>query len=429
MRCCWLVVLAWLLDVTSKAQDWPGFRGPAGDGVAAPQAAPLRWDRKLNVAWRVELPLPANGSAIVSNGRVFLTGAEDETGKRRSLYCFDRKDGTKLWARTVEIDRQMPTHATNPYGGSTPAADGERVVVWHASAGLCCYDFAGQELWRRDLGEFRHRWGYGTSPVLHEGKVILHTGPGKQVFVLALELENGKTVWQTEEPVAGDGQDNADKRLMGSWCTPIVVGNQNADADAPRQLVVCSLSTRVVAYDLATGDVVWWCGGMSCHRGDLAYSSPVMVGDLCLVTAGYEGPSFAIQLGGNGDVTETHRPWHRLRQPNSIGSGVAVGDHVYVPDARGFLACIDPRTGERTWEAQAVKGQIWGSIVHAAGRLYVLNQAGTTVVFAPNPEKLEVLAKNELGEQTNSTPAFAAGEVFLRTHQSLWCIAEPQPAK
>ena len=86
-----------------------------------------------------------------------------ELVKRRRLMCFDRKDGKELWSRVVAFDKVMPTHKSNPYGGTTPAADGKRVVVWHSSAGLYCYDFAGKEIWKRDLGEFRHRWGYGPS--------------------------------------------------------------------------------------------------------------------------------------------------------------------------------------------------------------------------------------------------------------------------
>ena len=183
------------LSVVVSADDWPSFRGPAGDGLSKEKSAPVKWGPKKNVKWKVSLPRPSNGSPIVSNGRVFLTCAEDKGGKQRSLYCFDRKDGKKLWSRTVTFGEVMPTHKKNPYCGTTPVSDGKRVVVWHASAGLYCYDFKGKELWKRDLGEFRHKWGYGTSPILHEGNVILNTGPGKKVFVTSIRLSDGKTNW------------------------------------------------------------------------------------------------------------------------------------------------------------------------------------------------------------------------------------------
>ena len=116
------------------AEDWPSFRGPAGNGISGEANVPTEWNADENVQWKVALPRPANGSPIVSNGRVFVTSAEDANGRQRSLYCFDRRDGEQLWSHTVAFDKQMPTHKTNPYCGSTPAANGDVVVVWHSSA-------------------------------------------------------------------------------------------------------------------------------------------------------------------------------------------------------------------------------------------------------------------------------------------------------
>ena len=406
----------WLLASALAAQDWPAFRGPSGDGICVTnQKPPLRWDGRTNtnIKWKVPLPRPANGSPVVSAGRVFLTCPKDEKGRQRGVICFDRRDGKELWSRTVEFDKVMPTHKTNPYCGTTPATDGKRVVVWHSSAGLYCYDFAGKELWKRSLGEFRHRWGYGTSPILHDGKVILHSGPGKQVFMAALNLEDGKTIWKTDEPLEGDGQDNAEGRLLGSWCTPIIVRGQ----------IICTMPTRVVAYAPNDGRILWWCSGLSCKRGDLAYSSPVMAGDTCLVVGGYDGPELGIRIGGKGDVTKSHRLWRHARRQSNIGSGVVVDGHLYRTALRGELVCVDPATGERLWRGRPAKGQIWGSIVYAAEHLFVMNQKGTTIVFRPDPGKLVVVAKNELSEPTNSTPAISDGEIFLQTHRHLYCIA------
>lgn len=400
------------------AQEWPGFRGPRGDGFAACKTAPVSWSGSTNVKWRVPLATPANGSPIVVGGRVFLGMPEDPEGKRRSLYCYDRATGKQLWVRTVEFGKVMPTHKTNPYCGSTPASDGKRVVIWHASAGLHCYDLEGKELWRRDLGEFRHQWGYGTSPVLFGGKVILNTGPGKEPFVAAFDLATGKTLWKTPEPDHRDEEAKRKKRLVGSWCTPVIarVGE--------RDQVICTQPTRIVAYDAGDGSIVWWCRGMSCEKGDLAYSSPIVAGDVCMVRAGYDGPSIGVRLGGRGDVTDSHRLWRHAKQKSNVGSGVFVDGHVYMPDINGFVTCVDTKTGERLWTERAGRGQCWGSIVHAAGRLYLMNQRGDTIVFRPSSSKLEIIGTNSLGERTNATPAFADGEVFLRTHEHLYCIVD-----
>jgi outer membrane protein assembly factor BamB len=194
---CFVLAAAGLL----AAGDWPSFRGPTGLGTSSEAKAPLAWSAGKNVKWKVALPRPAGSSPVVSAGRVYVAGAADAEGRKRTLHCFDRKDGKELWVRTVDFPKDDPTHETNPYGGTTPAAEGKRVVVWHSSAGLHCYDVDGKELWKRDLGEFRHMWGYGSSPVIRGGRVFLNTGPGvKRVFATALDLETGKTLWETEEP-------------------------------------------------------------------------------------------------------------------------------------------------------------------------------------------------------------------------------------
>jgi outer membrane protein assembly factor BamB len=174
-RGAWVGVLT-VMAASAIAGDWPAFRGPSGNGVAQEDKAPLRWGPGKNVRWKAPLPGPGNSSPIVLRGSVFVTCAEDE-GKKRNLYCFDRRTGEKRWVRTVEFPTVELTHRSNPYCASTPVADGSRVIVWHGSAGVFCYDFEGREVWKKDLGEMRHEWGYASSPILHRGKVILNFGP------------------------------------------------------------------------------------------------------------------------------------------------------------------------------------------------------------------------------------------------------------
>jgi outer membrane protein assembly factor BamB len=405
---------ALLILGVARADDWPAFRGPNGDGLGAEKSAPAEWSATKNVKWKVPLPRPGDGSPIVSKGRVFVACAEDADGQRRSLYCFDRKDGKQLWVRTVEFGKTLPTHKDNLYCGTTPVADGERVVVWHASAGLHCYDFQGKELWKRDFGEFRHMWGYGSSPILHEGRVILHTGPGKRVFVTALDLKTGKTVWETDERLPGTHERDERGEYMGSWCTPIVHRGQ----------LLCVMPLRVVAYAPDSGKVLWFCDGIRHKAGSLAYSSPVVAGDLVVAYGGYGGPGVGVKLGGSGDVSATHRAWRNESNPQSIGSGVVVDGWVYQPQAgRNTIDCIDPKTGKAKW-MERNGAAFCGSISGAAGRLYVTDQQGTTVVFKPNPERFELVAKNPLGEACNATPAISDGDVIIRTFQHLWCLAE-----
>jgi len=407
-----------LLTLPVSARDWPQFRGPEGNGTTTEADIPLKWGPKTNVVWRSELPTSANSSPIVSNGSIFLTCAADE-GKKRSLYSFDRESGEQKWVRTIESDKIMPTHITNPYCGSTPVADGEHVIVWHGSLGIHCYDFAGKKLWSRDLGEFRHIWGYASAPVIHDNMVILHAGPGTRVFLTALDLKTGKTRWETDEPVKGDGSYNEKKQYVGSWSTPVITKIDGADQ------IICAMSTRVNGYDPKDGKIIWSCDGLIGIKGELAYSSPVLAGKICMQIGGFGGPSLGFTLGGKGNITDKHRLWHNQKNPQNIGSGVFAEGHVFIPDAaNGAIRCIDPKTGVNVWSEPTGGPNFWGSIVMAAGRLYVTNQEGETIVFAPNPKKFELLARNDLGEATNATPAISGKDLFIRTSKALYRIAE-----
>lgn len=397
-----------------QAADWPGFRGPTGLGVTEETGFPTTWSAKENVKWKFEMPNKGNESPIVSNGRIFVTSANNE-GTERRLHCIDRKTGLELWTKSVAYESVEKTHGTNPYGAATPAADGERVVVWHGSAGLYCYDFEGNQLWSAPLGTVTHIWGYGSSPVIHKGRVFVNFGPGKEQALIAIDLKDGKEAWRHKEDV----EEGKDPTMIGSWSTPVFT-----QIDGHDQLI-CSLPTRVVAVDPASGEVISWCAGLK-GNNSLVYTSPVIGNGICVAMGGYTGPALAMQLGGKGDVTESNRLWHATeKNPQRIGSGVIIGEHLFMANAGpGTFQCIHLSTGKEVWQARGPGGNHWGAIVNAGGVLYVTNQSGATIVFEPNAEEFKTVATNELGDSSNSTPAFSDGEIFIRTNKSLFCIAK-----
>ncbi len=393
--------------------DWTRFRGPNGIGISTEKGIPTTWNRDENIVWKVPLPSDGNGSPIVSNGRVFIASA-NKNGTERSLICFDRKDGGQLWDRAVKFDTKEPTHKTNPFGASTPTADGKRVVVWHGSSGLFCYDFDGNELWSNDLGDVHHIWGYGSSPVLLDGMVLLNFGPGDQTFLAAVDLESGETKWKTEEP---GGNNDRNGRMVGSWSTPIV-----AKVGGKIQ-ILCSMPTRVNAYNPTDGTIIWSVEGLSGRNGDLVYTSPIVSDEIGVAMGGYTGPGIGFKLGGSGDVTKSARLWHDTKpNPQRIGSGMIVGNYIYMANEPGIAQCLELDTGNVVWETRLQGGKLWGAIVMADGLLYVTNQQGNTLVFRPNPEKFELIETNPLNETTNATPAISNGQVFIRTFKHLYCI-------
>jgi len=414
---CPLLLILTALPTTGRADDWPFFRGPARDGVSSDTQVPLQWGKDNNVVWRVPLPQTGNSSPIIAKGKVFLTCAQDKQGRRRALYCFDRATGKELWSKVVTWDPADPTHPENPYCGSTPATDGQRVIVWHGSAGLYCYDLDGHELWHKDLGPFRHIWGYASSPIIHGDRVYLNGGPGARSFVVALDKTNGTILWQTDEPGGAPDRDAQHPDWLGSWSTPLVT-----TLDGKEQLLVFQ-PLHVNAYDLDTGKVLWTHGG----AGLLAYTDVVIgdvagAGKLGVAMAGYGGKAVGFKLGGSGDTSATHRLWQSTaKPPQRIGSGIILDSHLYIPNENG-IECLDPLTGKSIWSHRIPGQTFWSSLIAASGRLYATSQKGTTFVFEANPTTWKLLATNDLGEHTNATPAISDHQLFIRTWQALYCI-------
>ncbi len=426
MRSTLLILIgltAWFSDTRVQSADWLGFRGADRRGKAAGTGFPTHWDKKSNIKWSVPLPGPGNGSPIVVGGRVFLVLASDQ-GRQRSLLCFDRLKGTKLWEQTVSFPNVEETHKTNPHGATTPVSDGKRVVVWHGSAGTHCYDLDGNPLWSRDLGTFRHIWGYASSPVIHDGKVFQFCGPGDRQLLVALDLENGEILWKREEPGGKSGLQKG--RYVGSWATPLIIEVQG------KTQVLFGLPTRVIGLDPDDGQLLWSCNGVSSDRADLMYTTPLEQKQFVVALGGFGGPAMGIQLGGQGDITEQGRRWHRQapegspRNPQRIGSGIVVDEYVYLAnaDGPGSIECFEMRTGQQRWKVRRTSdGPHWASLLLVDGKLYATGQNGITRVFEPNPQEYVELAVNDLGEQINATPAPADGEFFIRTWDRLYCIS------
>jgi outer membrane protein assembly factor BamB len=407
-----ILVLAWAS--LAQAENWPGWRGPRSDGTSAEKDLPTTWSPTENVRWKVKLPGPGNSSPILWGKRIFLTQALDRKGTERAVLCFDRADGKLVWQQSIPFKGEEPTHATNPYCSASPVTDGERVIASHGSAGVVCYDLDGQQLWQRDLGPFIHIWGTAASPILHDDLVILNCGPGERTFLLAMNKKTGKDVWKVEEPGGKSGEKGASE-WIGSWSTPRIVKVQGQD-----QLIMTWPHT-VKAYNPKTGAVIWTCGGLT----PLVYTSPLVTPDVVVAMSGFHGSALAVRSGGKGDVTQTHRLWHYTKKnPQRIGSGIILGDYLYMVNADpGTVQCIELQTGKDRWEGKRLGAAFWASLVLADDNFYATDQTGATYVFAAKPH-FEQLSRNRLDEHNNASLAISEGDIFIRTHEHLWCIGK-----
>lgn len=409
VRAVLLSLVTCLAATAAVAEDWPSWRGPQGDGHSHDSGFPLEWSATSHVKWKVALPGPGNSTPIVTGQRVFISCAAQE-GRQRGLLCLDRDSGSTLWQQNVEYAEPEPTHAANLYCLSSPVTDGHCVIVWHGSAGVHAYTLEGSLLWTCDLGEFRHAWGYGSSPILYQDLVILNAGPGLNAFVIALDKRTGAEVWRREFPEMVSSKLD---EFRGSWSTPVV---------APcggRDLLLLSLPVRLHALEPLTGEDVWSCDGL----GKLTFTSPLADDQTVVAMSGYFGPALAVQPGGHGDVTATHRLWiHDESPPQRVGSGVLVDGYIYILNEPGIAWCIDAGTGEVLWKQRLGTGPSWSSMCYADGRLYANNMEGTTFVLATDHTECIVLAKNELHETMRASLAFSRGQIFARTHEHLYCL-------
>lgn len=403
-RTCLLFFVV-LFVSTAQAEDWPAWRGPSGQGFCKEKDILLTWSDTENVKWKVALEHQGNSTPIVWGERIFLTQA-DKDGHTRSLLCFNRADGAKLWQQDVAYPEDEKNWNANWYCNASPVTDGERVIVSFGSAGMYCFDFQGKEVWKRtDLGKWEHQFGNSSSPVLYGKLAILWCGPNQKEgrnFLLAVDKTTGQTVWERDEEV-------------GSWGTPLIVTRDGQD-----QLLL-SLVPHLKGFDPQTGNELWRCEGLNKY----VYTSPLYGNGVAVAMSGYTGAALAVKLGGSGDITGD-RLWHHPQNIQRVGSGMVVGDHVYMVEENGVPHCYDLKTGEELWQVeQRPGGTTWGSMVHAEGRLYVLMRNGETLVFAASP-KYELLARNSLGRgvSTNSSLVISNGDIFIRTFSHLWCISK-----
>lgn len=381
------------LAILERARDWPRWRGPDGNAVSPETSLPRQWGAAESVAWRTAIPGEGSSSPVVCGDSVFVTSAF-EKGARRALHCLDRRTGKLRWQREAKDGNPEIASAVTGHAAPTPATDGTRVVAWFGNAGLVCHDFAGERLWIRSLGEFVSELGIASSPIIHQGAVILvcdHDGSRPRSFdsfITAVDLKTGKTLWQTDRP-----------GLERSWSTPIVVGSD----------LLINAQDELRAYDPATGKELWKVPGMT----GWVTPTPVFGKGMVFATSGKDGPTIAFKPGGRV-------VWHEKRGGPYVCSPLLMGDQLYVHDETGILVCRNAADGKELYR-ERLKGKFTASAVAGDGKLYFTNEAGATYVVKAGPA-FELLAVNRLDEEVLASPAISRGALFIRTEKHLYCI-------
>lgn len=418
-----LLLSATVQPALAQADNWPGWRGPKGDGHSAEPMLPIKWSSTENIVWKVPLIGEGHASPIIWNDHVFLVSCVPQE-QSRLLTAYDRRDGKTLWERTVIRSPLETKHALNSYASSTPVTDGQLVYVTFLESDnqtvvatnvsqprdvtlgqmvVAAYDFNGTQRWIARPGQFVSVHGYCTCPVLYKDLLILNGDHDGDSYLVALDKQTGKQVWKIPR-----------EHKTRSYVTPII------RHFAGRTQLILSGSKSVTAYEPDTGRLIWNIDGPT----EQFVASMVDDGQRVFLTAGYPDKHIlAIDPTGIGNVTDTHIVWRSKRNCAYVPSPIMVGDFFLLTSDDGIASCYAADSGERL-SFMRLGGHYSTSPIAANGLAYFTADNGVTKVVRPGKKELEIVAENQLGEECYASAAASRAQLFFRTTNHLVCIGQ-----
>jgi outer membrane protein assembly factor BamB len=401
------LALLLLCTLAAAAENWDRFRGPNGAGQSDAAGVPSVW-QPANFLWKLPLPGVGHSSPVIWNKRLFITTADSETGEQIVL-AFDALSGHSLWERRFDAGLYN-LNGHNSFASSTPAVDANHVYfLWLANGRvtLAALTHDGDEVWRRDAGPFEEVHGFGKSPIVVDGLVIVATDSEAQSAILAFDAISGDVRWRLPRESG-----------VTAFATPCLL-DPSADQ---KQLLVASTASGLTALDLASGDVLW-----QAFQEDLTQrcvSSPIAAGGMIFVSCGQ---------GGNGKLLIAARPENSPHGPQeayrlqksipNVPTPVVAGDLLFLWHDRGVVSCHDLATGRQHWR-ERVGGDFHSSPLRIGDRIFCASREGEVVVLAAD-RTFKLLARNLLDEPVHATPAIAHNRLYVRTTSSLLSIGEP----
>lgn len=409
--------------------NWPHWRGPTADGRAADDAhPPIQWGPKQNIVWTVNLPGEGSATPVVWGDQMFVLSAQATSRKAETAPVVDPADKTKapdvyfkflvtsldrhtgkvLWQQ--QAAEQVPhegRHQTHTYAAGSPTTDGQLLFASFASRGIYAYTLDGKLKWQIDLGDMQTRlgWGEAVTPVLADDKLIVNWDQEKDSFIAAFDKGTGKELWRVARPEEAT-----------SWNTPLVVDHDQ------KQLVVTNGTHRVKAYDAATGQEVWACGGQTVN----AIPSPLRYKDTVIALSGFRAAAgFAIPIDSHGDVTGSKDLKWSIQQGTPYVPSPALSEQrlYFTQNNNDVLTCLDAATGKPIGERKRLSGvkTLYASPLVAGGHVYFTGREGTTVVIKDD-DTLQTVAVNELADTIDASPIAIGQHLYLRSWSKVYCI-------
>lgn len=427
-------VVIQIFSASTPAQDvpnWPAWRGPLNTGCAPAGDPPITWSETENIKWKAPIPGSGLSTPVVWGDKmIYLTAIPTKQvdqsssgqggGRRRmsqspdsefkfDVVCLNRRDGKTIWQKTVT--EALPHQGHHPDGGFasySPVTDGKYIWASFGSQGLYCLDMDGNVKWNKDLVkmDIRAGFGEGSSPCVAGDAVIVVCDHEGDSFIFAFNKETGDLLWKKPRPE------------KTGWTTPVPV-----EVNGKTQIVVNG-NPMIRSYDLATGEVVWTCGGQT----ENVVPTPVPGFGNIYCTSGFRGAAlYAIKLGQTGDLTDTDAVvWKVTRDTPYVPSPVLAGDKIYVFSGNNAqISCYDAKDGKENFVKQTLEGLsgVYASPVGVGDRIYCLGRKGTAKVIKVS-DTLEILATNKLDDGFDASPVIIGDELYLKGLKNLYCIAK-----
>ena len=431
-----------------KAQEnWPHWRGPHHNGINDSTSLPMKWSLTENIVWKTPLPSWSAATPIIWGDRIFITSPskaepkpkpqqpdQQSQGQRRGqmssldpggpklfLVCISKKDGKILWER--ELDDKNQIHRKQNDATPSPVTDGKHVWVVTGTGKVTAFDMDGKQIWQKDLQQdyvpFGHNWGYGSSPLMYDGSLIVEVLHGMKTddpsYIVSFNADTGKVQWWQERPT------DAEKESPDAYTTPVLLKHED------KTQIVISGGDYVTGHDFKTGKEIWRAGGLNpLKRSNYRIVSTPIIIDGLIYAPSRKKPLLSLKVGGTGDITESHLVWkYEGSGAPDVPSPVCDGKYFYMVDDRGLVTCLDAKTGTLIWGPETTtEGIVSASPILSDGKLYILNEKAVTCIVSVGPE-FKLLETNELdGTYTLASPAVSGSQLFIRTSTHLYCIEE-----
>ncbi len=425
-----------LLSLTTAlhAENWAQWRGPAQNGTSPEKGLPSAITEK-DIQWQAALPGFAGATPVVWENTIFLTSPDEN--KDLLLYCIDRKDGSVRWKKTVGSGDI--TKGRGNMASPSPITDGKAVYVLFGTGDFAAFDFQGKQLWARNLGtdygKFSINWIYGSSPLLHHGKLyvpVLQRSPApedypgvaghggdRESYILAIDPANGKTLWKHIFT------STATLESMETYATlvPFAIGGKT-------QLLLAG-GDCLTSFDAESGEEIWRGYGFNRDKGGFKrlVATPATDGKVALVCGPKQELAIAFRTGMKGDITTSGIEWtfDEKQTPDVCSPAYHDGRFYLLNGDKQMLTCLDAKKGEKIWQAPLGHREvIRSSPTIADGKIYTISEKGTLVIGEVGAKEFKVLSTYQFpdAEPTRSSIVVSNGQLFIRTANALYCLGK-----